>query len=349
MKKQIMLLTLLCSVLAAGCTPSAPLEGGRSPGQDTTAVAHRSIEVFAMDTVMSLTAYGDNADAGVAAAKEEIERLEALLAVGSDTGDVKPLNRDRSRTIAPDTKAILTYVLALNESTGGAFDCTIGTLKKAWGFYKDEYRVPTAEEVRALLPQPGQPRLTIEGDTATLADGARLDLGGIGKGFTSARIIELFAAHGIESGIISLGGNVQTLGHKPDGSAWRIGIQDPRDPEALFAIIDTADEAVITSGGYQQCFERDGVRYHHIIDPHTGYPAESGLISATVVSPDGTLADGLSTALYVMGTQRAAEYWHDQGKSFDMILMEDDGNVLITEGLEGRVVLQDGGRAEVLR
>lgn len=160
--------------------------------------------------------------------------------------------------------------------------------------------------------------------------------------------MEIFRENGVENGILSLGGNVQALGTKPDGSLWRVGLQDPADERALFATLELADKAVITSGAYERNFEQDGVVYHHIIDPRTGYPAESGLSSVTTVSDDGTLADGLSTALFIMGKEAAVEFWRSHRDDFDMVLLADDGAVTVSAGIADALTLSDDSAAEVV-
>ncbi|MBQ2663371.1 MAG: FAD:protein FMN transferase, partial [Clostridia bacterium] len=161
--------------------------------------------------------------------------------------------------------------------------------------------------------------------------GAQLDLGGIAKGYLSGRMIDIFKESGVKSAIISLGGNVQCLGTKPDGTPWKIAIQHPCG-DGFIGTLSASDTAVITSGGYQRFFERDGTVYHHIIDPKTGTSAHSGLKSVTIITPDSTRADGLSTAVYVMGLEKAAELWRG-GKDFDMVLMTDDDKVYVTDGI----------------
>ena len=161
--------------------------------------------------------------------------------------------------------------------------------------------------------------------------------------------MKIFANNGVTSGIISLGGNVQTLGHKPDGSLWRVGIQDPDDTSSILATLEVADKAVITSGGYQRFFEENGVTYHHIIDPRSGYPADSGLTSVTIVSDDGTLADGLSTSLFIMGHDAAIDYWRTHSEDFDFILVSDDGSVTISAGLEDCFTLAGDRALEVVQ
>ena len=139
----------------------------------------------------------------------------------------------------------------------------------------------------------------------------------------------------MDNAIISMPGTVQTMGSKPDGSPWRVAIQDPQNELEYLGVLEISDKAVITSGGYERFFEEDGVRYHHIIDPRTGYPADSGLISATIISEDGTLADGLSTSLFIMGKDEAEEFWRANSDKFDYILESADGRLYVTEGVVG--------------
>ena len=164
-----------------------------------------------------------------------------------------------------------------------------------------------------------------------LEEGQGVDLGGIAKGYTSDRLMQLFEEYGLRSAIISLGGNVQLYRDKPDGSLWKCGVQDPYNGSELLGILRAENCAVITSGAYERYFEDDeGTVYHHILNPETGYPANNGLISVTIVSPQGILADGLSTACYVMGLEQSIDFWRKSEKSFDMILMTDQDEVYVT-------------------
>ena len=146
--------------------------------------------------------------------------------------------------------------------------------------------------------------------------------------------MDIFKDYKVDSGLVNLGGNVQAYGTKPDGSNWRVAIQNPNNTEDYIGVLSIADKAVITSGGYERYFEQDGKTYHHIIDPSTGYPAENGLISVTIVSDDGTLADGLSTSLFIMGKDKAVEFWKSHSDEFDAVLEADDGTLYVTEGIK---------------
>ena len=236
---------------------------------------------------------------------------------------------------------MVTEALRLYDTTGGAFDITVYPLMDLWGFTTGKFAVPDAQELSALLAQCGSDKLTVNGDTIMLAEGQGIDLGGIAKGYTSGHLMKIFEEYDLVGAVVSLGGNVQCYRTKTDGSLWRCGIQDPQDPEngsAYLGVVSVADRAVITSGAYERYFvdEATGKTYHHILDPKTGYPAESGLLSVTVVSTDGMLADGLSTSCYVMGLEQSAEYWRNYGADFDLILMDENGEVYVTEPLSGQ-------------
>lgn len=328
---------LVAALMLAGC-------GAQTSEEESS----QTREVYAMDTVMTLEAYGQNADAALDEAVAEIERLDALWSIASSDGEIARLNAKKKITASADTLALLTRAKEISAATDGLFSTTIAPLMEAWGFTSGDYRVPDGVELSALLARVDDEEIAISDSTVTIPADAKVDLGGIAKGFTSARVMEIFRENGVKTGILSLGGNVQALGTKPDGSLWRVGLQDPADERALFAALEIDDKAVITSGAYERNFEQDGVVYHHIIDPRTGYPAESGLSSVTIVSDDGTLADGLSTALYIMGKEAAVEFWRSNRDDFDMVLLADDGAVTVSAGIADALTLSDGSAAEVV-
>jgi thiamine biosynthesis lipoprotein len=177
--------------------------------------------------------------------------------------------------------------------------------------------------------------------------GMEIDLGGIAKGYTSSRVMDIFREHGVKHGLVSLGGNVQAIGTKKNGKPWRVAIQNPESEMEYLGVLNIEDKCVITSGGYERFFEKDGVHYHHIIDPRTGYPADSGLISATIISEDGALADGLSTSLFIMGKDEAEKYWREHADDFDYILEDEDGTLYVTEGADE--ILTTDNRTIVIR
>ena len=286
-------------------------------------------EWFAMDTVMTAAVYG-SADA-LDAVEAETYRLDALLAAQKDDSEIAAVN-DGAEIVSEETAALLRRALEIAAETNGAYDPTVYPLMRAWGFTDGNYRVPADAELDALLQTTGWTEVSVDGTTASLPGGFALDLGGIGKGYAAGRCKEILKAHGVTSALLSLGGNVSALGSKPDGTAWTVAIEDPDGGDYL-GTVQIADQCVVTSGGYQRYFEQDGVRYWHILDPETGKPARSGMKSVTIVSADDTLADALSTALFVMGPERAADFWRVHRAEFGAVWLTDDGRLFVTEGL----------------
>lgn len=300
----------------------------------------RSAEtIYAMDTVMTVTVYAETGDAQAAllAAEEEINRLDALLSISDEKSDIYLLNQKCGGAVSEETYGLLQRALDIAELTGGDYDPTVYPLMEAWGFRSGEYRVPTQTELTALLSKVGHERVCM-GDVVSLPEGGGMDLGGIAKGYTSEQVLGVLAAEGVGSAVISLGGNVGTLGRKPDGSPWVVAIRDPEGEESSYIATLRLGQAegcvyAITSGGYERYFEQDGTRYHHILDPKTGYPAETDLRSVTIVSQDGTLADALSTAMFVKGFDGAVDFWRQHAEEFGMVLVTEDG-IYATSGLE---------------
>ena len=198
--------------------------------------------------------------------------------------------------------------------------------------------VPTKAEIEALLPLVDSSKVIYNPETKklTLPSGVQIDFGGIAKGYTSQAVMDIYQKHHLTGGLADLGGNIQVTGDKPDGSPWRVGIEDPADTSALLGILTLSeDSTVITSGGYERYLvDQDGKRYPHIIDPSTGYPVENDLSSVSIICKDGALADGLSTSLCVMGKEKAISFWKAHNDQFDMVLFDTDQTITISDGLK---------------
>lgn len=312
--RKIFLIGLMCAVLC-GCSKT---EYKKS--------------IFAMDTVMDLTVYSESEDA-LNAAEEEIKRIDTLLDRGNESSEIYQINNKKTAEVSDETAELIKTAVGISEKTGGAFDITTAKVTDLWGFYGGNFRVPAENELRKALDGIGYEKVELGENKITIPENMSLDLGGIGKGYASDRIAGLLRQDGVESAIISLGGNVYALGSRPDGRAWQVGIADPADKSKIIGTLSVTDKAVVTSGGYQRYFEQDGVKYHHIIDPKTGKSAESGLTSVTVIADSGTEADGLSTALFVMGLNNALKLWKADG-GFEAVFADDDGNIYVTAGIE---------------
>lgn len=346
------------SVLSA----SAILLSACSPGAEAASVQPEDRQFFAMTTIMELKAYGTMSDAALDEAEDKIHDLDSLLSVGNKGSEVWQINHDEGGILSDDTAALTEASLNLYQETGGAFDFTIYPIMDLWGFTRlfDESQaegaeteentgalsenerlldsVPTKDQISAVLPHVGSSKVSYDQTEKKLVlpGGTRIDFGGIAKGYASQQVMDIFKAHGLTGGLANLGGNIQICGKKPDGNPWRIGIEDPEDTSATIGILSlTSDAAVITSGGYERYLtDRNGKHYSHIIDPATGYPVDNDLSSVTIVCNDGTLADGLSTSLCVMGKDKAISFWKKHSDQFDMILLDTDRKITISEGLE---------------
>ena len=317
--------------------------------------AQESIQVLAMDTAMRITTYGERSPAAAYACEDVIRDLEAKLSRTLENSEVFRLNAAGTlEDLEAELRTILSQAGYYCQETGGAFDVTVAPVVSAWGFAGgDEYRVPSQEELDRLLELVDGSAVKVNGQTVALGPGQSIDLGAIAKGCAADRILEVLQEYEVPRANISLGGNVLAWGDRPDGTPWRVGIQDPArvgEPNAFAGVLELTDAFAVTSGGYQRYFEQGGKTYHHIIDPATGHPADSGLRSVTVTAPaarkddwNGTMCDAFSTALFVMGEEKALEFWRERGAggTFDLVLVTEDGRVVVTEGLADRFTLDE--------
>lgn len=328
MKRRLSVLSAALILLLCSCAPAQ------------TEPASASDTFFAMDTVMSISVYGDMGTQAIQDARSEIQRLESLLSRTDADSQVSQINLHAGDgtwvTVDADLSELLTRAQSITELLPGSFDITIAPVMDAWGFTKEEQHVPTQQMLDTAMDLVDSQQLLVDTEASAArleASGMEIDLGAIAKGFAAGQAQQVIRSTGAESAMLDLGGNVTVIGSKPDGSAWRVAVKDPQNTSEYLCVLTLEDVTASTSGGYERYFEEDGVRYHHIIDPKTGYPADSGLLSVTVVSADPILADALSTALFIEGTDAALDFWRSRD-DFELVLCQADGTVLITEGLE---------------
>lgn len=298
-----------------------------TPGQSTAFVA--------MDTPVEFTVYGDgDLNDALLSAKELVLTLEKELSVTDPESAAAKLNRDGSADFTQTSAALVSESLALCERTGGALDISIYPALRAWGFTTSEYRVPGDDELASLMPLVDyrNVRITAKKDASTVSvdENMMLDFGAVAKGYAADLVCDRLRGSGIESALINLGGNVQTLGKKPDGSDWRIAVADPEN-DSNACVISVSDRAIVTSGAYERYFESDGKKYCHIIDPATLRPVDGDLLSVTVIAGSGLLCDAYSTAMFVMGFEKACDFWRSD-RSFDAVFITADG-IFVTPGI----------------
>lgn len=328
--KRFVLLLLALSLLLTGC-------GGE---KKTTCT------VFAMDTVMTLTVYGTTgiaADNVLANCRNELYRLDDMLSVTKADSEVAQLNAGDPGALSQESRLLLRSALTYAAMTDGAFDPTLQALTALWGFYDDDYSVPTEAQLQVVRSCIGYENADIVTGEVTMPDGMGIDFGGIAKGYAAQNVLQIINSHiyagQAEAAVISLGGNVGLLGTKPDGSDWTVAVEKPDGSGEAMAIMHIPGGEftyAVTSGAYQRYFEQNGETYHHILDRATGCPAETDLLSVTIVAHDGPLSDAYSTALFVMGLEAAVAFWQsyqpDDAGDFDMVLY--DGECLyVTPGI----------------
>ena len=297
-----------------------------------------SAQIFAMDTIMDLKLYGKNSEKVLKEAGKEIKRLENLFSPTLENSDVFHINETAGQSsvlVSSDTIDIIKTAKEIASDTNEAFDITIAPIVKKWGFTTKKHYVPSDEEILSLLNLVDSNQLEVqeqENKAFLKQKNMAVDFGGIAKGYTSDKLSEMIKENGIKSAILSLGGNISAIGTRQNGQKWRVAVQDPEDSSKFVGIVNVENQSVITSGGYQRYFEENGIIYHHIIDPKTGKPANNDLLSVTIISKNGTKADALSTALFVMGLEKAVQYW-EQSKEFDVIFITKDKKIIVTDGI----------------
>lgn len=322
--------------------------GSREETLSTNDSAEAHKQFFAMDTIMTVTAYGKGGDEGIAQVVEEITEMDNTLDPAVRNSEAFKINNAHGGATQV-SEGILTMLKKAKEiyaDTNGALDLSTYPLSQLWGFIDldvenhEEGNVPSEEQIQEKLKLLGFDSLTIEDQSVSLPSGTEISFGAVAKGYASDTAVETLRSKGIKSAIVSLGGNVQTLGDtKPDGSSWNVAVQDPNDPSGYLGLLEAGETAIITSGSYERYFEKDGVKYHHILDPKTGRPADTGLVSVTIVCSSGLTADALSTAMFVLGTDKATEYWKAHSDEFQMIMVTTDDQVLYTSGLSDKFTM----------
>lgn len=329
---------LIIIIMLVGCSNEKEVSSSNSISSTTVTNANPATkEFFAMDTYMEVNAYGDNGEKAVAKAEKEVNKLDSILSTGKSTSEISKLNKNKKQVVSADTMSLIKESIKISKVTNSAFNPTIYPLMELWGFTTKNYYVPKDNEIKPLLNHMDIDNIKIDerkNEVSFKDSNMKIDLGAIAKGYTSSKIIDIFKENNIKSGMVTLGGNVQVLGKKPDGSLWKVGIQNPIGEDEYLGVLQTSDKAVITSGGYERNFTKNGKIYHHILDPSNGYPANNGLKSVTIISSDGTLADALSTSLFVMGKDKAIDFYKKSNYNFDFILYTSDDKLIISDGIE---------------
>ena len=331
---QTCLLALLCSTFV-GCV-GVPL------GQESAVVTRAQMH---MGTLVKITAVARSesiAQAAVTAGFAEIRRMEELLSTWIPTSELSRVNVSAGVMpvhVSPETLTVVQRAMQVAEMTDGGFNIAIGPAVDAWNVIESRH-IPTESELAALRPLVDLQAVHVDVREQTIylgKAGMRIDVGGIGKGYAADQAVDALRNAGAVAGVVALSGDIKTFGRLPGGRLFPVGIQHPREDRSVLAWIDLQDEAISTAGDYERFFERDGVRYHHILDPRTLQPVRS-CQSVTVIAREGVWADGLDTGIFVMGPERGMELV-EQLPDVEAIIVDAEGRLLVSSGLKQRIRL----------
>jgi len=331
-----LLLTAVLAVAAIGCA------AGGEP------VAYTRMGL--LGTLCKITTYVP-AEKAVTAAFDRIAEIDARMSANRTDSEVAQVNAAAGSgpvVVSRDTWSVIEKAMEISRIGDGRFDLTVGPLVKLWGIGTDAARIPSPAEIKGALALVGWRDVVLSAPDRSVflrRAGMAIDLGAIAKGYAADEVIAVLAANGVKASVVDLGGNVLTFGAKPDGSPWRIGLQDP-DPAVprgshIGQLEFTGSRAVVTSGTYERFFVRDGIRYHHILDTTTGLPVRNGLVAVTIFADRSIVADGYSTLVFVSGLEGGRALVEATGGSIEAIFFTDAFEVYATAGIRSRLQISD--------
>lgn len=332
--KKYCLFFLLVAVVFTACKP---------------AVRRESRTVFALGTVCSIQVFTERPQSEVEpvlqACTHRLEELERHLSANAENSTLIDINNASGVSavgVPADVYPLFKRAAFFAEKTGGAFNPVIGSVVKLWNIGFENARKPEDRDIRAALFRTDYKDLELTGSAIFLKKaGMKLDLGAIAKGFAADELSRIVKQAGIAHALIDIGGTISTVGKRSDGNLWKIGIRDPRVQQGQPIIsVPVENLSISTSGSYERYFEQDGVRYHHILDPATGYPVRNNLTAVSVFSHSATDADALSTACFVLGYERAVTLLSELSGT-EALFIFDDNTVRMTDGLKGRITILD--------
>lgn len=347
-KSRIVLLTL--ALLAAGTLLALLIRRQEAQRLAASSVPQQEIvytgEEFLMDTFVTQRVYGKNGEETVRQVNRLLQEMEGVYSGYLPDSEVSKVNAGAGITaveVSPEVFDVIRRSLELSEASGGVFDVTVAPLVRLWGITTDSPRVPGADEISNAQSYIGWDQAVLDEEAHTVflpRPGISLDLGAVVKGYAAEKCRDLYEKAGVTGGIVSLGGTVAAVGTHSDGTPFQIGLRDPKGgSNDIFGVLTGEGRIIATSGGYERHFEEDGKRYEHILDPRTGYPVETDLLSVTAVSGDGLLADYLSTTLYMLGSQVVADNLNRS--EFSVIAVKNDGTILISDDLREHITLKE--------
>lgn len=306
----------------------------------------------AMDTFMTIEVYGASGNE-LSSVRANIEALDKRLSVTNEKGEdneIFRVNQNGAGMVSPDVADLAEQALTLCRETDGALDITVLPVVEEWGFISKNYHIPTAERLAKLLPLVDYTQVSCKNNTLKLnKSGMKLDFGAVAKGYIADKATDILRSADCKSAILNLGGTIAAFGEKQNGQPWRVGIADPDNSATFMGYLSCKDKIIATSGSYERSFAgADGKVYSHIIDPKTGIPVDNGILSVTIISDSGVRSDGLSTALFVMGRDRAETYYR-RHSGFDYVMLTADKKAYVTAGAAESFTVAQGYDYEIVR
>lgn len=323
----------LLVVLSVGCA-------GQHSGSHPMVIKRAQIHMGTLVTITAVAPDASRAQASIEAGFHEIKRLEHLLSTWIQSSEVSQVNAAAGRqpvVVGPETLELVGRSLDMARLTDGGFNIAVGPAVEAWSI-TDRQRIPNQAELQSLKSLVDWSAIMLNRNDSSIflpKPGMRIDVGGIGKGYAADRAVEVMRKAGALGGVVALSGDIKTFGDLPGMKGFPVGIRHPRQEGALVATIDLKNEAISTAGDYERYFERDGIRFHHILDPESLEPARK-CQSVTVIALEGTVADGLDTGLFVLGPVRAMELV-EQLPDVEAVIIDDQGRVIVSSGLRSRL------------
>jgi thiamine biosynthesis lipoprotein len=318
--------------------------------KETAALPPRSF--FALGTVCAFNLYEDGTDKLYSRLAARLNEIERVFSVNVSDSEISRVNQNAGVSpveVSGEAIALLDKACYFAWKTAGAFDPAIGPLVDLWGIGTDHPRVPAQAEIDALLPLVDYRNIQYDTEARTIflpQKGMKLDFGGIAKGYAADELIAIIKQAKVKRAIIDLGGSsVYVWGKKSDGTKWRVGVKNPDNPEggAPAIRLDIDSNTVTSSGAYERFFDQDGIRYHHIIDPKTGYPSDSSILSSTIVCESALAADALSTSVFVLGKEKTrallAEGFQDAGFTADVIIIDVNREISATQDIKDAITV----------
>ncbi|MCR5353858.1 MAG: FAD:protein FMN transferase [Clostridiales bacterium] len=299
---------------------------------------YNSDTFFAMDTFITLSAKDASGEL-LKSAENKTKAYEKIFSRKDESSELYKINASLSEEASDELVLMIKNAFDVSEKTHNAFNPCLGAISDLWDFTNKKY-VPSDSEISEILPCCSPGKVKIDGNTVSKEDlNTVIDLGACAKGYSAQKIIEYLKENGVSDAYVNFGGNVSVCGFSESGTAWKIGIKNPFMTDDIIGYIVCTDKTVSVSGDYERFFEKDGKIYHHIIDPDTGYPSDSGVKSVAVISPDGFISDALSTALFVMGVENSLDFYERKIYDFEAIFVTNDGKVYATSGIKDDFIL----------